>query len=127
MDILLVDDNADYLALVREVLCGNGYTVHTAHDGQEGCEILSEVDIDLIVSDIRMPRLDGLKLHAFAREMGRFNKTKFIFISGFTDLYTDTVKLDPKLDFMLPKTTPIKELLAMVDRLIFGQMEGAWT
>ena len=126
MDILIVDDNEDYLGLIKEVLTKNGYTVHTAQDGQEGCDVLSEVDIDLIISDIRMPRLDGLKLHAFAREMERFNKTKFIFVSGFTDLYADVIKLDPKLDFMLPKTTPVKDLLDMVDRLIFGQMKGAW-
>jgi CheY-like chemotaxis protein len=126
MDILLVDDNADYLALVKELLTQNGYTVHTAHDGMEGCDVLSKEDIDLIISDIRMPRLDGLKLHAFAREIDRYRKTKFIFISGFHDAYGGTVKLDPKLDFLLDKTTPIKQILKMVDELIFGRLEGAW-
>jgi CheY-like chemotaxis protein len=126
MDILLVDDNEDYLNLVKEVLTANGYTVHSAHDGMEGCEVLATTDIDLIISDIRMPRLDGLKLHAFAREIERYRKTKFIFISGFKDLYAGAITLDPKLDFLLEKTTPIKEILKMVDRLIFGQLEGAW-
>jgi CheY-like chemotaxis protein len=126
MDILLVDDNKDYLQLVREVLEQNGYTVHVAHDGIEGCDVLAKADIDLIISDIRMPRLDGLKLHAFAREMERYKKTRFIFVSGFSDLYMDAIRLDPKLDYLLEKTTPVKELLAMVDRLIFGCVEGAW-
>lgn len=126
MDILLVDDNADYLSLVKEVLTQNGYTVHTAHDGMEGCDVLSREDIDLIISDIRMPRLDGLKLHAFAREIDRYRKTKFIFISGYHESYSATVKLDPKLDFLLDKTTPIKQILKMVDELIFGRLEGAW-
>jgi CheY-like chemotaxis protein len=126
MDILLVDDNADYLSLVKEVLTQNGYTVHTAHDGMEGCDVLSQEDIDLIISDIRMPRLDGLKLHAFAREIDRYRTTKFIFISGYHDAYSSTVKLDPKLDFLLDKTTPIKQILKMVDELIFGKLEGAW-
>jgi len=126
MDILLVDDNEDYLGLVQEALCQNGYTVHTAHDGVEGCEILAKHDIDLIISDIRMPRLDGLKLHSYAREMERFRKTKFIFISGFTDFYAGQIALNPKLDFTLTKTTPIRDLLRMVDELIFGRLEGAW-
>ena len=126
MDILLVDDNADYLSLLGEILQRNGYTIHSAQDGAEGCEVLAKSDIDLIISDIRMPRLDGLKLHAFAREIDRYKKTKFIFVSGFKDLYTNAIKLDPKIDFSLDKMTPVHEILRLVDRLIFGESKGVW-
>ena len=126
MDILLVDDNADYLSLLGEILRRNGYTIHTAQDGAEGCEVLAKSDIDLIISDIRMPRLDGLKLHAFAREIDRYKKTKFIFVSGFKDLYTNAIKLDPKIDFSLDKMTPVHEILQLVDRLIFGESKEFW-
>ena len=126
MDILLVDDNADYLSLLGEILQRNGYTIHTAQDGAEGCEVLAKSDIDLIISDIRMPRLDGLKLHAFAREIDRYKKTKFIFVSGFKDLYTNAIKLDPKIDFSLDKMTPVHEILQLVDRLIFGESKEFW-
>ena len=57
MDILLVDDIEDYLTLVKEVLDQNGYTVHIAHDGVEGCEVLATTDIDLIISDIGVSEL----------------------------------------------------------------------
>lgn len=126
MDILLVDDNEDYLSLLGEILRRNGYTIHTAQDGAEGCEVLAKSDIDLIISDIRMPRLDGLKLHAFAREIDRYKKTKFIFVSGFKDLYTNAIKLDPKIDFSLDKMTPVHEILQLVDRLIFGESKEFW-
>ena len=126
MDILLVDDNADYLSLLGEILRRNGYTIHTAQDGAEGCEVLAKSDIDLIISDIRMPRLDGLKLHAFAREIDRYKKTKFIFVSGFKDLYTNAIKLDPKIDFSLDKMTPVHEILRLVDLLIFGESKEFW-
>jgi DNA-binding response OmpR family regulator len=126
MDILLVDDNEDYLFLVKQVLDQNGYKVHTARDGMEGCEVLTNSDIDLIISDIRMPRLDGVKMHAFAREIDRYRRTKFIFISGFRDVYSQAINIDPNLDFLLDKTTPIEELLKLVDELIFGRIEGAW-
>jgi CheY-like chemotaxis protein len=126
MNILLVDDNEDYLMLVREALYMNGYNVHTAHDGLEGCEVLAAAEIDLIISDIRMPRFDGLKLHAFAREMERYRSTKFIFISGLKDAYADAVNLDPKVDYFLDKTTPLKEIIKLVNSLIFGCFEGAW-
>jgi CheY-like chemotaxis protein len=126
MDILLVDDNADYLSLLGEILQRNGYTIHSAQDGAEGCEVLAKSDIDLIISDIRMPRLDGLRLHAFAREIDRYKKTKFIFVSGFKDLYTNAIKLDPKIDFSLDKMTPVHEILQLVDRLIFGESKEFW-
>ncbi len=126
MDILLIDDNLDYLTLLRDALYANGYTVHTARDGIEGCELLQSAQIDLIISDIRMPRFDGLKVHAFAREMQRYKDTKFIFISAFRDAYRDMLKLDRKRDFFLEKTTPLKDILKMVDTLLFSVFEGAW-
>ena len=126
MDILLVDDNEDYLLLMKEALIANGYTVHTAADGVEGCEILAKTDIDLIISDIRMPRLDGLKLHAFAREMDKYSETKFIFISGLRDVYSDALTLDVDKDFFLDKTTALTDIIKFVDTLIFGKYEGEW-
>ncbi len=120
MDILLVDDNADYLELMKRVLFENGYSVVTAADGSEACEILDSTDIDLIISDIKMPRLDGIKLHAFAREMDKYRNTKFIFITGYDDVYADLMKLDPKKDFLLSKTTPLAEIVGKVNELMFG-------
>lgn len=120
MDILLVDDNADYLELMKRVLFENGYSVVTATDGSEACEILDSTDIDLIISDIKMPRLDGIKLHAFAREMDKYRNTKFIFITGYDDVYADLMKLDPKKDFLLSKTTPLAEIVGKVNELMFG-------
>ncbi len=43
---------------------------------------VSPEDIDLIVSDIKMPRFDGIKLHEFARQMERHRHTKFVFITS---------------------------------------------
>jgi len=126
MEILAVDDNTDYLFLLREGLNASGYDVHTAEDGIEGCEILTSAEIDLIISDIRMPRLDGIKLHAFARELSRYKKTKFIFVSGFKDVYGTIPGMDPERDYFLDKSTPIAEIVKLVDRLLFGSFAGKW-
>jgi CheY-like chemotaxis protein len=126
MDILLVDDNVDYLQLMRDALYANGYTVHTVTNGLDACKKLEELAFDLIISDIRMPKADGLKLHAFAREMDQYQRTKFIFISGFKDVYAGTVRTDPEIDFFLEKTTPIVELVRFVDRLMFGCFADLW-
>jgi CheY-like chemotaxis protein len=126
MDLLLVDDNPDYLLLLRDALYSHGYNVETAADGVEACALLSSRDFDLIISDIRMPRLDGLRLHAFTREMDRYRNTKFVFISGIREAYRDAVALNPKLDFFLEKTTPLQDIVKFVDSLVFGSFEGAW-
>lgn len=120
MDILIVDDNPEYLLLTRDILYSNGYTVHTAKDGEEGCEVLSTTDIDLIISDIKMPRFDGLKLHAFARELDRYKDTKFVFVSGVEDGIRDVIDMNPKLDFFVRKATPLKEFVRFIDSLVFG-------
>lgn len=120
IEILIVDDNADYLHLLEEALRSSGYDVHAAQDGVEGCEILTSSEINLIISDIRMPRLDGIKLHSFARELSRHRKTKFIFLSGYKDVYSNLPGLRPEIDFFLDKMTPIESIVKLVNKLVFG-------
>ena len=127
MRILVVDDNVEYLALLKEALTISGYDVQTAADGVEGCEKLSSEQIDLIISDIRMPRLDGIKLHAFAREIDRHKQTKFVFITGFKEMYSHIPGFDAKVDFFLEKTTPVRTIIQMVDSLVFGKFAQQWT
>jgi CheY-like chemotaxis protein len=125
MDILLVDDNEDYLMLMKDILYANGYSVTTAGDGVEACEVLDTNDIDLIISDIKMPRLDGIKLHAFARETDKYKETPFIFISGYKDVYANLMKLDPRKDLLFDKTTPVTDIVAMVNDRMFGRFMNA--
>ena len=126
MNVLLVDDNEDYLNFMKESLFLNGYTVLAATDGSEACTLLGKPDIDLIISDIKMPTLDGIMLHSFARELERYKRTKFIFISGYGDAYADILDLDPEVDFFFDKTTPVAQLLKFVDNLMFVAYAGKW-
>jgi CheY-like chemotaxis protein len=126
MELLLVDDNKEYLELMKQAFFENGYTVYTADDGIEACEILTTQEIDLIISDIRMPRFDGLKLHGFARELERHKKTRFIFLTAFNDVYRDSLPLDPEVDFFLAKSSPAEEVIRLVDTLLFGRFATQW-
>ncbi len=60
--VLAVDDDADALALVREILENAGAEMMLASSGAEALEILSRAQPDVIVSDIAMPRMDGFQL-----------------------------------------------------------------
>jgi len=66
--ILLVDDEPGLLEVCQEGLTDHGYTVLAAHNGEEALEILDREQVDLVISDMRMPRLGGLEL---LQEMGR--------------------------------------------------------
>jgi DNA-binding response OmpR family regulator len=126
MDILIVDDNSDYLHLLKEALVSSGYNVATAEDGVQGCEILASANIDLIISDIRMPRMDGIKLQSFVREMKRYKATKFIFLSGYKDVYSNIVGMQADIDYFLDKTTPVDMIVKLVDKLLFGDFAEMW-
>lgn len=127
MNILLVDDNTDYLMMLERALFAAGYTVQTAADGMEACEKLGVGSVDLIISDIRMPRCDGLKLRSLTRDMEDHKNTKFLFISAFRDTYGSTITLDPTREFFLDKTTSLDEIIRFVDKLIFGRFARLWT
>ena len=60
--VLAVDDSASIRALVNYVLMQAGYTVVLAEDGQEALEYARDNTVDLVLTDINMPNLDGIGL-----------------------------------------------------------------
>ena len=60
--ILLVDDEIDILDIQNRYLLQAGYDVLVAHDGKEGLELFRKKTIDLIITDIMMPNMDGYVL-----------------------------------------------------------------
>ena len=60
--ILLVDDEIDILDIQNRYLLQAGYDVLVAHDGKEGLELFRKKSIDLIITDIMMPNMEGMIL-----------------------------------------------------------------
>lgn len=58
--VLVVDDEPSIRTLIRTVLERAGYDVTTARDGQEAISLLAARDYDVVLLDVRMPRLDGI-------------------------------------------------------------------
>ena len=69
--ILIVDDEPNYLVVLTELLREEGYDVFTAQCGEEGLKIVEEVDLGLVITDMRMPGLGGL---ALLKEIKSHNK-----------------------------------------------------
>jgi CheY-like chemotaxis protein len=68
--VLVVDDDPDVLRLARRVLEQHGYTVDTASDGVEALAQITREPPDLLLTDLWMPRLDGLSLVYQLRQRG---------------------------------------------------------
>ncbi|WP_081853264.1 response regulator [Erythrobacter longus] len=66
--VLTVDDSASMRALLRAALTSSGFEVEQAEDGQEALEWLATNEVDVVLTDINMPRLDGFGLIEKLRE-----------------------------------------------------------
>ncbi|SDH21783.1 Response regulator receiver domain-containing protein [Pelagibacterium luteolum] len=68
--VLYVEDESLLAISVEEVMESEGYRVQLAHDGDEGLELASSFNPQIIVTDYMMPRLDGLSMVRKLREAG---------------------------------------------------------
>jgi len=60
--VLVVDDEPNYLVVLSELLIEEGYEILTAQNGETALHMVRETDLDLVITDMRMPGMDGLAL-----------------------------------------------------------------
>ncbi|MHB1148852.1 MAG: GAF domain-containing protein [Thermoleophilia bacterium] len=82
--ILLVDDESSIRNMLRETLKRVGHDVDTARDGQVALTMLKQKHYDCIVSDVKMPGIDGTTLHRMINDTDPVLAGTFIFVSGDT-------------------------------------------
>jgi len=114
--ILVVDDEAMIRDLCSHILSAEGYLVTTASNGMSALEELGRSAIDLMITDIKMPGIDGLEL--FERVKARTQDVVTIFITGHGTLDTAIESLMRGVDGFILKPFAEKELLGAVDRAI---------
>lgn len=79
--ILTVDDSASMRALLNQALTSNGFDVTQADDGVEALEWLAANEVDVIITDINMPRLDGFGLIEKLRSGSRHRDRPILVLS----------------------------------------------
>jgi DNA-binding response OmpR family regulator len=80
--ILVVDDEPDVLSLLTVMLKAQGYEVVTAADGQEALEKARNVEPDLILLDIMLPKLDGYKVARMLKFDEKYNHIPIIMLTA---------------------------------------------
>jgi two-component system cell cycle sensor histidine kinase/response regulator CckA len=112
--ILLVEDEEGLRALNARGLSSRGYTVIEAGNGVEAIDAIERRggNIDLVVSDVMMPEMDGPTMFKELRK--RHPDIKIIFVSGYAeDAFQKSLPDPEKYDF-LPKPFTLKQLVAQV-------------
>jgi two-component system chemotaxis response regulator CheY len=79
--ILTVDDSASMREMVRATLTSAGYQVVEAVDGQEALDYARENPCDLVISDVNMPRMDGITLVHELRSLPHYRLTPLLLLT----------------------------------------------
>ena len=111
--ILLADDNADMRAYLRDLL-SSAYTVETVIDGEQALQAARRTRPDLILSDIMMPRLDGLGLLKAVRADEALRDIPVVLLSARAGEEARVEGLDAGADDYLVKPFSARELLARI-------------
>jgi DNA-binding NtrC family response regulator len=115
-NILVVDDEEDIVQLMSETLRLWGHQAVTALDGEEAMTKFQETPVDLVISDIRLPKMNGVRLLEQLRKLD--NTIEVILVTGFPEVSTaiDAMK-NGAYDYLI-KPVDLNELRLKIDRAL---------
>jgi two-component system, chemotaxis family, sensor histidine kinase and response regulator WspE len=121
--VLVVDDSLTVRELERKLLLGRGYAVEVAVDGMDGWNALRAGDFDLIISDVDMPRLNGIELTEMIKKDPQFRALPVMIVS-YKDREEDRLRgLEAGADYYLTKGSFHDETLLDAVTDLIGEPE----
>ena len=111
MKVLICDDEVLIRDVVREYLLMDKFEVYEAGDGLEAIDIVRNNDIDLVVMDIMMPKLDGYQA---IKEIKKIKDIPFIVLSARSEEFDKLIGFDMGVDDYVTKPFSPKELIARI-------------
>lgn len=115
--ILIADDEPDILEIIGYNLTKEGYEIHTAKDGNEAIEKAKQLNPDLIILDVMMPRKTGIEVCQILRSQIMFQKTLIIFLTALSDEASEIKGLENGADDYVSKPISPKVLISRVNAL----------
>jgi CHASE2 domain-containing sensor protein/nitrogen-specific signal transduction histidine kinase/DNA-binding response OmpR family regulator len=116
--LLVVDDDAETRSMSRDLLEPIGLKVIAAADGAEGWKIVQAIQPDLMITDLKMPIVDGIELIRRVRACATLKHLPIIASSASVFASDRQAALDVGGDEFLPKPVPIEQLLATLEKLL---------
>lgn len=119
-NILVVDDERQITRVLKTALSSRGYAIRTAGDGEEALSIVDHWSPDLVITDLRMPNMDGLEL---CKRLRAKSRVPIIVLSVKREDQTKVEALDAGADDYVTKPFSMDELLARV-RVALRRLPG---
>jgi PAS domain S-box-containing protein len=119
--VLIIDDEPGIVDVLKEVLVSNGYEIETATDGEQALECLANGEYDLILSDLRMPNLDGESLYAQLKNQQPELAKRIVFVTGDTISPQARQFLESTGNRWISKPFTVQEIEAIVDSFFVGK------
>ena len=107
--VLVIDDEKGILQLIRQALTKFGHNVETAADGQEGIRKFDDGSFDIVITDIRMPGIDGNGVVKHIRN----SEKQFIPVIAISG--TPWLMESSAFDMVLAKPFPLKKLIESIN------------
>lgn len=121
--ILITEDESALRIFVARALRLDGHETHEAGDGAEGLEKLAEDKFDLLLSDIRMPVMDGIELAHQAAE--RHPDMKILLMTGYAEQRERADDLAAKIVDVVQKPFSLLDIRRAVARALAGERSWA--
>lgn len=118
VSVLIVEDNDEMRSYLEKKLIGHNYKVIKASDGQEALDILADSYVDIIVSDLMMPRIDGLELLRHLKADINYSHIPFVLLTAKTRMEDKLSGLEAGADAYIEKPFSIEYLLASLGTLL---------
>jgi CheY-like chemotaxis protein len=113
--ILIVDDSQDLTHVIADFLSMYGYQVQTARDGYDALERMNDQQIQIVVSDIHMPRMDGFTLMGEIKT--RYPKVPIVLITGFSIVEAQKMAFERGADAFVAKPFKLKDLKSVIESI----------
>ena len=114
--ILAVDDNRNALEIIKRILARSGYEVITCEGVPEAVNILNDQRVDLVITDMKMPKYSGFELVRHVSE--NFNDTAVIMVTGYPSIEGAVEAIKIGADDFLAKPYTDDELISVVRRAL---------
>ncbi|MEE9289221.1 MAG: response regulator [Bacteroidota bacterium] len=114
--ILVVDDEDALRTVLSGELVGEGYDVETAADGDEAINVIQARTFDLVLLDIKMPKVDGFEVLKFLKS--KYPNIKVIMLTGFADLKNAIESKKLGAEDFVSKPYDLVDLLTTIERVV---------
>ncbi|MDF2517583.1 MAG: DNA-binding response regulator, partial [Sphingobacterium sp.] len=114
----IVDDEKDILDLIAFNLNREGYQVSTAQNGEEAIQVAKQVNPDLIILDVMMPKMDGIEACRIMRAMPEFKSTFMVFLTARSEEYSEIAGFHVGADDYIAKPIKPRALMSRINAIL---------